>query len=75
MCESNNSKINCESAIGQHLITNRACAKTYTEVNFPIIGQVRSSVHLNFLESVYTKTQNLVSGRQKEFVFSLALFK
>ena len=38
----NNSKINCESAIRQH-ITNPECAKTYTDYNFRIIGQARSS--------------------------------
>ena len=66
-----NSKINCESAIGQHLIANSECAKTYTDDNFRIIGQARSSFHLSVLESVYIKTQNPVLRRQKEFVFAL----
>ena len=68
-------QINCESAIGQHLIANPECAKTYTDDNFRIIGQARSSFHLSVLESVYVKTQNPVLCRQKEFVFSLGLFK
>ena len=68
------SKIDCESAIGQHLITNPECAKTYTDDNLRIIGQARSSFHLGVLESVYTQTQNPVMCRQKEFVFSLKLF-
>ena len=75
MCKKNNSSINCESAIGQHLIANPECAKTYTDDNFRIIGQARSSFHLSVLESVYIKTQNPVLCRQKEFVFSLGLFK
>ena len=58
MCKNISSKINCESAIGQHLITNPECAKTYTEDNFRIVGQTRSSFHLGILESVYIKTQN-----------------
>ena len=74
MCKKISSKINCESAIGQHLITNPECAKTYTDDNFRIIGQARSSFHLGVLESVYIKTQNPVLCRQKEFVFSLELF-
>ena len=74
MCKSISSKISCESAIGQHLITNPECAKTYTDGNFRIIGQARSSFHLGVLESVYIKTQNPVLCRQKEFVFSLKLF-
>ena len=75
MCKKNNSNINCESAIGQHLIANPECAKTYTDENFRIIGQARPSFHLSVLESVYIKTQNPVLCRQKEFVFSLGLFK
>ena len=48
ICKNISSKINCESAIGQHLITNPECAKTYTDDNFRIIGQARSSFHLMF---------------------------
>ena len=47
----------------------------YTDDNFRIIGQARSSFYLSILESVYIKTQNPVLCRQKEFVFSLGLFK
>ena len=75
ICKKNNFKINCESAIGQHLIANPECAKTYTDDSFRIIGQAISSVHLSVLESVYIKTQNPVWCREKEFVFSLGLFK
>ena len=73
--KNNNSKINCESAIGQHLLTNPECAKTYTDYNFQIIGQARSSFHFSVLESVYIKTQNPVSCKQKDFFFSLGFFK
>ena len=34
----------------------RGHAKTYTDDNFRIIGQARSSFHLSVLESVYIKT-------------------
>ena len=57
-------------AIGQHLISNPECAKTCTDDNSRIIGQVRSSFHLGVLESVCIKTQNPILCRQKEFVFS-----
>ena len=69
MCKNISSKINCESAIGQHLITNPECAKTYTDDNFRIIGQARSSFHLGVLESVYIKTQNPVLCRQRVCIF------
>ena len=75
ICKNNKFKINCESAIGQHLIANPEYAKTYTDDNVRIIGQARSSFHLSILESVYIKTQNPVLCRQKEFIFSLGLFK
>ena len=39
ICKKKNSKVNCESAIGQHLIANPECAKTYTDDNFWIIGK------------------------------------
>ena len=75
ICKKSNSKINFEPAIGQHLIANPELARTYTDDNFRLIGQARSSFHLSVLESVYIKTQNPVLCSQKEFVFSLGLFK
>jgi len=67
VCKKNNSTINCESAIAQHLIANPECATTYTDENFRIIGQARLSFHLSVLESVYIKSQNPPLRRQKEF--------
>ena len=75
MRKNSNSKMKSDSAIGQHPITNPDCAKTYTDDNFRIIGQARSSFHLGVLELVYITTQNPVLCKQKEFVFSLGLFK
>ena len=63
-----------DSAIGQHLITNSESAKTYTDGNFRIIRQARSSFHLGVLELVYIKTQNPVLCKQR-VRFSLGLFK
>ena len=74
MCKNSNSKMKSDSAIGQHLIKNPECAKTYSDDNFRIIGQARSSFHLSVLESVYIKTQNPVLCKQKEFIVSLGLF-
>ena len=68
MCKNSNSKMKSDSAIGQHLIKNPECAKTYSDDNFRIIGQARSSFHLSVLESVYIKTQRPVLCKQKEFV-------
>ena len=71
----NNSKINHESAIGQHLTASPEYAKTYTDDNFWIIGLARLFFHLSVLESVYIKSRNPVLCREKEFFFSLELFK
>ena len=61
MCKSSNSKMKSDSAIGQHLIENPECAKTYTDDNFRINGQARSSFNLSVLESVYIDSKsNLV---------------
>ena len=75
MCKNSNSKMKSDSAIGQDLITNPECAKTYTDDSFRITGQAKSSFHLSVLESVYIKTQNPVLCKQKEFISSLGLFK
>ena len=75
MCKNSISKMKSDLAIGQHLNTNPECAKTYTDNNFRIIGQARSSFNLSVLESVYIKIQNPVLCKQKEFIFSLRLFK
>ena len=65
LCKNKNAKITCESAIGQHPITNPECTKIYTDDNFRNIGQARSSFHVSVLESVYMKTQNPVLCREK----------
>ena len=74
-CKNSNSKMKSDSAIGQHLITNPEWGKTYTDNNFRIIGQARSSFHLGLLESVYIQTQNPVLYKQKKFIFALGHFK
>ena len=71
LCKNINSKINCESAIGQHPLANPECTKTYTDDNFRIIGQARSSFHLSVLESVYIKTQKPVLRKKKDSFFHL----
>ena len=75
MCKNSISKMKSVLDIGQHLIANPECTKTYTEDNFWIIGQARSSFHLGVLESVYIKTRNPVLCKQKEFIVSFEFFK
>ena len=74
MCKNSNSKMKNDSVIGQHLIKNPECAKTYSDGNFRIMGQARSSCHLSVLESVYIKTHNPVLCKQIKFLFSHGFF-
>ena len=56
MCKSNNPIMTYDFAIGQHLIANPECTKTYIDDNFRITGQARSSFHLIVLESFCINT-------------------
>ena len=65
----------CDSAIGQHLLDNDRCALNYDDKRFSILATARSSFHLNLLEATYIKTRRPVLCRQKEFVYTLKLFR
>ena len=68
-------KPDCDSAIGQHLLDNDRCALNYDDKRFSILAAARSSFHLNLLEATYIKTRRPVLCRQKEFVYTLKLFR
>ena len=68
-------KPDCDSAIGQHLLDNDRCALNYDDERFSILAAARSSFHLNLLEATYIKTRRPVLCRQKEFVYTLKLFR
>ena len=76
-CKRTDTKPNCDSAIGQHLVDNDQCALNYDNKRFSILATARSSFHLNLLDldAVYIKTQRPVLCRQKEFVYTLKLFR
>ena len=74
-CQRNNTKPDCDSAIGQHLLENDQCALNYDNQRLSILATARSSFHLNLLEAAYIKTQSPVLCRQKEFVHTLKLFQ
>ena len=65
MCEKTNYKINCELAIGQHLITNPECAKTYTDNNSKINCELAIGQHLLTnpeCTKTYTENNFRISG-------------
>ena len=70
-----NTKRDCDSAIGQHLLENDQCASNYDDKRFSILATARSSFYFNLLEAAYIKTQRPALCRQKKFVYALKLFR
>ena len=56
-CKRTDTKPDCDSAIGQHLLDNDQCALNYDDKRFSILAAARSSFHLNLLEATYIKTR------------------
>ena len=65
----------CDSAIGLHLLLNASCAKHYHQDRFRLLARGRSSFHLSVLESIFIKTSSPDLCRQKEFVYSLKIYR
>ena len=63
----------CDSAIRQHLLENKECAKHFNDAQFSIFATARSSFHLSALEAVYINSLQPILCRQKEFVYSLQI--
>ena len=64
-----------DSAIGQHLLEFHQCARNYSDSQFKILTTARSQFHLSLLEAVYISRKKPVLCRQKQFVFTLQLFR
>ena len=64
-------KVKEGAAGGQMLRLNR----NYDDKRFSILAAARSSCHLNLLEATYIKTRRPGLCRQKEFVYTLKLFR
>ena len=74
-CERNNTKSDCDSAIGQHLLDNDQGALNHDNKQFSILAASRISFHLNLVEAAYIKTRRPVLCRQKGFAYILKLFR
>ena len=61
------------SAIGQHLLQNRICAREYNDNKFSILSRGRTSFHLSTLEATYIKTSKPNLCKRKEFVCGLKI--
>ena len=64
-----------DSAIGQHLLESNQCARNYSDSRFKILTTARSQFHLSLLEAVYISRKKPDLCRQKQFVFTLQLFR
>ena len=49
LCKRNDTKPDCDSTIGQHLLKSDKCALNYDNKRFSILATARSSFHLNLL--------------------------
>lgn len=63
------------SAIGQHLKDNPACGAKYSDQMFSVVARARSQFHLNVLEAIFIQRFKPILCKQKEFVYSMILFK
>ena len=64
-----------DSAIGQHLLESNQCARNYSDSRFKILTTARSQFYLSLLEAVYTSWKKSDLCEQKQFVFTLQLFR
>ena len=74
-CKLKRNNPDCDSAIGQHLLDNEQCAANYNDKRFKTLAVARNSFHLCLLEATFIKTKHPVLCKQKEFVYTLKLFK
>ena len=72
-CKLTNHEPICDSAIGQHLLTNQSCALHYSDDRFSILSKGRSAFHLSALEATYIKVSQPILCQQKEFVYALKI--
>ena len=74
-CKLKRNNPDCDSAIGQHLLDKKQCAANYNDKRFKILADARNSFHLCLLETTFIETRYPILCKQKEFVYTLKLFK
>ena len=68
-------QLGCDSVIGLYLLQNPDCAAQYHDRQFSILAKATTHFHLAALEAIFIKTQQPLLRRQKEFVYSLQIYK
>ena len=76
-CKANTTlnQLECDSAIGLHLLLNPDCAAHYHDRQFSILAKARTQFHLVVLEAIFIKTQQPTLCRHKEFVYYLQVLQ
>ena len=64
-----------KSAIAKHLCESGPCREAYQDNWFSVLDTARSSFHLSTLEASYISSQDPTLCRQKQFVYTLKVFK
>ena len=72
-CKLTNHEPSCDSAIGQHLLTNQSCALHYSDDRFSILLKGHSAFQLSALEATYIKVSQSILCWEKEFVYALKI--
>ena len=69
--------VDCDSAIGQHLLENKECAKRYTTLQYTTLHFGYSKIFVPFISSgsnlQYINSLQPILCRQKELVYSLQI--
>ena len=60
-------QLECDLAIGIHLLQSPDCAAHYHERQFSILAKARAQFHLAALEAIFIETQQPILCWQKEF--------
>ena len=68
-------QLECNSAIGIHLLQNPDCAAHYHNRKFLILAKARTQFHLAALEAIFIKTHKTILRWQKEFVCFLQILQ
>ncbi len=63
------------SAIGQHLLDNHDCAKSYKKEKFSVLMRAENSFQLHILKTLCILSLRPSLCRQKNFVYQTRLFK
>ena len=64
-----------DSAIGLHLLESTQCPRNYSDLQFKILTTARSQFHWSQLKAVSISRKKTDLCRQKQFVFTLQLFR